>query len=152
MLFNSAPQDVKIRINPCNAINDQFKFKTTIPNNPTVNLYRLSNRDSYCKIDAQKRGKIHAETFQNPTKLGKNMAICKSKTTYFHSGLILKDDEWMTMTGDENGDDTVSVRTYTQSKCHPARLLLRTLLKNLKLKIDTLWHRLTVLHPPGQGD
>ena len=68
MLFNSAPQVVKIRINPCNAINDQFKFKTTIPNNPTVNLYRLSNRDFCCKTDAKTGGKIQAETFQNPAK------------------------------------------------------------------------------------
>jgi hypothetical protein len=38
------------------------------------------------------------------------------------------------MTGDENGDDTLSVKTCTQRKCHPnpAGLLLRTVTEESK--------------------
>ncbi len=57
------------------------------------------------------------------------------------------------MTGDENGDDTVSVRTYTQSKCHPnsAWLLLRTVTEESEAQNRHSWVSLDRSPPTWPG-
>jgi hypothetical protein len=50
-----------------------------------TDLYRLSNRDSHCEIDAKSRELISkTKPLQSSAKLDETMA--KISTTYFHSG------------------------------------------------------------------
>jgi hypothetical protein len=123
MLFNSAPQVVKIRINPCNAISDQFKFRQPFRIIQQLTCTGSQTEISIAKLMQNQEEKSRQKLFK--IQLNNLLSLWGLKQVV----RLLKDDEWMTMTGDENGDDSVSaVSTYTQSKCHPnpARLLLRT--------------------------
>ncbi len=60
---------------------------------------------------------------------------------------------------EENGDDSVSVSTYSQSECQsksrqnrPLSFFSDQLLKKINLKIDALGYHLIVLRTLGQVD